>query len=202
MLETDWWMFENNVRRAGYEIIAGIDEAGRGPLAGPVVAAAVILPEGTDIPGINDSKKLTPVKRENLYRQVYEKAISIGLGIIDAIEIDRINILRASLLSMHMAVSNLYPRPDYLLIDGTFPISSHIPQKAIKKGDSQSISIAAASIIAKVSRDRLMKCYSEDFPEYGFHKHMGYGTRRHLEALRTCGPCLIHRKTFRGVKED
>ena len=202
MLEIDWWQFENNVRRAGYKIIAGIDEAGRGPLAGPVVAAAVILPEGVDIPGINDSKKLTPAKRENFYGQVYEKAVSIGLGIIDSTEIDRINILRASLLSMRIAVDNLSPTPDYLLIDGTFPIRSGIPQKTIKQGDSQSLSIAAASIIAKVSRDHLMKRYGEDFPEYGFHKHMGYGTRMHLEALRTCGPCLIHRKTFRGVKED
>ena len=202
MLETDWWKFENDVRCAGYKIIAGIDEAGRGPLAGPVVAAAVILPEGEDIPGINDSKKLTPAKRENFYGQVYEKALSIGLGIIDPTEIDRINILRASLLSMQIAVDNLYPRPDYLLIDGTFPIPSHIPQKVIKKGDSQSLSIAAASIIAKVSRDRLMKRYGEDFPEYGFHKHMGYGTRMHLEVIRKLGPTPIHRKTFRGVKKN
>ncbi|MBW2647274.1 MAG: ribonuclease HII [Deltaproteobacteria bacterium] len=181
-------------------MIAGIDEAGRGPLAGPVVAAAVIFPEETYIPGINDSKKLTPAKRENLYDQIYENAISIGLGIIDSPEIDKINILQASLLSMRIAVANLFPRPDYLLIDGIFTIRSQIPQKAIKKGDSQSLSIAAASIIAKVSRDRLMKRYSEDFPGYGFHKHKGYGTRMHLEAIRTLGPTLIHRKTFRGVK--
>ncbi len=199
-MEIDWRGFENNARRAGYKIIAGIDEAGRGPLAGPVVAAAVIFPEGADIPGINDSKKLTPAKREKLYGQIYEKAISIGLGIIDPTEIDKINILQASLLSMQIAVANLYPRPDYLLIDGTFTIRSSIPQKAIKKGDSQSLSIAAASIIAKVSRDRLMKRYSEDFPEYGFHKHMGYGTRMHREAIRALGPTHIHRKTFRGVK--
>ncbi len=196
----DWRRFENNARCAGYKMIAGIDEAGRGPLAGPVVAAAVIFPEVTYISGINDSKKLTPAKRENLYDQIYENAISIGLGIIDSAEIDKINILQASLLSMRIAVANLFPRPDYLLIDGTFTIRSQIPQKAIKKGDSQSLSIAAASIIAKVSRDRIMKRYGEDFPEYGFHKHKGYGTRMHLEAIRTLGPTLIHRKTFRGVK--
>lgn len=199
-MEIDWCRFENRARCAGYHMIAGIDEAGRGPLAGPVVAAAVIFPEGADIPGVNDSKKLTPIKRKNLYGRIYKEALSIGVGIIDAVEIDKINILQASLSAMLIAVDNLYPRPDYLLVDGTFTIHSPIPQKAIKKGDSQSLSIAAASIIAKVSRDRLMKRYSEDFPEYGFHKHMGYGTLMHREAIRTFGPSFIHRKTFRGVK--
>ncbi|MBT9448310.1 MAG: ribonuclease HII, partial [Desulfobacterales bacterium] len=128
----DWFAFENDARKAGYKIVAGIDEAGRGPLAGPVVAAAAIFREGTDITGINDSKKLTRAKREKLYGRIYEEAISIGIGIIDPIEIDRINILQAALLSMRIAVDNLCPKPDFLLIDGTFTIRSSIAQKAIK----------------------------------------------------------------------
>jgi ribonuclease HII len=198
----DWFAFENDARKAGYRIVAGIDEAGRGPLAGPVVAAAAIFREGTDITGINDSKKLTRAKRERLYGRIYEEAISIGIGIIDPIEIDRINILQAALLSMRIAVDNLCPRPDFLLIDGTFTIRSSIAQRAIKKGDTQSLSIAAASIVAKVSRDRIMTRYSQDLPEYGFDKHMGYGTRMHLEAIRLFGASPIHRQTFKGVRKE
>ena len=192
---------EERVFRKGFSRIAGIDEAGRGPLAGPVVASAVILPSTVDLDRLDDSKRLSPVRREELFTSIYEQAISIGIGIIDPVEIDRINILQASLLSMRMAVENLHPSPDYLLVDGTFPISFPLPQKAVKHGDRQCRSIAAASIIAKVTRDRLMEFYSEEFPEFGFNRHKGYGTREHRTAIRTFGCCRIHRKTFRGVRE-
>ena len=192
---------ERQVRRKGYPFIAGIDEAGRGPLAGPVVAAAVILPEGTRLDQLNDSKKLSPQRREKLFGPIYEYALSVGIGIVDPVEIDRINILQASLLSMAMAVDNLFPRPDFLLVDGTFPINTSLPQECVKQGDSRCLSIAAASVVAKVTRDRIMKCYDDEFPEFGFGKHKGYGTKAHCEAIRTLGCCRIHRKTFRRVKE-
>ncbi len=198
---TDLWAFEKQALAAGYSKIAGIDEAGRGPLAGPVVSAAVILPQSFSISHITDSKKLTPKKRDYLYDKIYERAESVGIGIIDANEIDRINILNASLLSMSISVRNLSPVPDFLLIDGTFPISTALPQKPVPKGDLLSISVASASIIAKVTRDRLMKRYHEDYPQYGFDKHKGYPTRAHKEAIRKNGCCFIHRKSFKGVKE-
>ncbi len=197
----DLWFFEKEATQKGFKDIAGIDEAGRGPLAGPVVSAAVILPRDFPETGITDSKKLTPVKRYRLYNQIYTYAISIGIGIVDAIEIDRINILQASLLSMAMAVDNLNPKPDCLLIDGTFSIPSKLPQKPIAKGDSLSISIAAASIIAKVTRDRLMESYHFYYPQFDFPKHKGYPTKAHKQAIRTFGSCPIHRQTFKGVKE-
>ena len=197
----DLWFFEKEANQKGFRDIAGIDEAGRGPLAGPVVSAAVILPGDFPISGIADSKKLTPVKRNRLYEQIYSDAVSIGIGIVDAIEIDRINILQASLLSMAMAVENLSPRPDCLLIDGTFSIPSKLPQKPIAKGDNLSISIAAASIIAKVTRDRLMESYHFYYPQFDFPKHKGYPTKAHKQAIRTFGSCPIHRRSFRGVKE-
>jgi len=197
----DTWLFEKEATQKGYRDIAGIDEAGRGPLAGPVVSAAVILSPVIQLTDVNDSKKLSPKKRARLYEKIYVHAVSIGIGIVDAIEIDRINILQASLLAMAMAVDNLQPQPDCLLIDGTFGISSNLPQKPIAKGDSLSISIAAASIIAKVTRDRLMESYHDYYPQFGFSQHKGYPTKAHKEAIRKFGFSPIHRKSFRGVKE-
>ncbi|MGB6011904.1 MAG: ribonuclease HII [Desulfobacterales bacterium] len=197
----DLWLFEKKSIDNGFSRIAGIDEAGRGPLAGPVVSAAVILPIHLHIPGISDSKKLTPKKRAYLYDMIYDLAVSIGIGIVDPPEIDRINILQAALLSMAMASENLNPQPDCLLIDGIFRISSTLPQEPIPKGDARSISIAAASIIAKVTRDRLMERYHQDYPQFGFSKHKGYPTKAHKAAIREFGCSPIHRQTFKGVKE-
>lgn len=200
LMEIDLWRFEKDAIEKGYSTIAGIDEVGRGPLAGPVVSAAVILPFSFSLPGVIDSKKLTHKKRTQLYEKIYEYAISIGLGIIDPIEIDRINILEASLLSMAISVENLNPQPDYLLIDGLYTISSNLPQKPIPKGDSLSTSIAAASIVAKVTRDRMMERYHQDYPQFGFNAHKGYPTKAHREAIRKFGSCAIHRRSFKGVK--
>ena len=193
--------FEKRARQEGFSNIAGIDEVGRGPLAGPVLSAAVILPEKANLEHLDDSKRLSPGRREQLFGTIYEQAISIGIGIVDPIEIDRINILQASLLSMLMAVDNLRPAPDYLLVDGIIPIKCPLPQQVVKHGDRRCLSIAAASVIAKVTRDRLMRLYDEEFPAFGFGQHKGYGTRAHREAIRTFGCCRIHRKTFRGVEE-
>ncbi|WP_372681512.1 ribonuclease HII [Desulfosarcina sp.] len=198
---SDIWVFEKKARDMGHQIIAGIDEAGRGPLAGPVVSAAVILPEGADLPGIDDSKKLTPAKRNRLYDRLYTVADAIGIGVVDTVEIDRINILQATLRSMAMAVANLRPRPEHLLVDGIFTIASELPQQAIKKGDSLSISIAAASIVAKVTRDRIMTQVDTLFPEFGFCRHKGYPTQTHRAAIVRHGCCPIHRRTFKGVRE-
>lgn len=200
-MEPNLWLFEKKAFQKGFSRIAGIDEAGRGPLAGPVVSAAVIIPISLQIPGISDSKKLTPKKRNYLYEKIYDLAVSVGIGIVDPFEIDRINILQAALLSMAMAVENLAPQPDFLLIDGIFLISSALPQEAIPKGDALSASIAAASIVAKVTRDRLMERYHQDYPQFGFSKHKGYPTKAHKEAIRKFGCCLIHRRSFKGVKE-
>ena len=196
-----FWDFEKRALARGFQAISGVDEAGRGPLAGPVVSAAVILPSSFHAPGLTDSKKLAPKKRTQFYEQIYQQAVSVGIGIIDAIEIDRINILQASLLSMVMAVKNLKPQPDYLLIDGKFAIAADIAQEAIIGGDRQSISVAAASIVAKVSRDCLMQRYHNDFPQFGFSQHKGYPTVAHKAAIRVDGHCFIHRKTFKGVRE-
>jgi ribonuclease HII len=193
--------FEMQALRQGYARIAGIDEAGRGPLAGPVVAAAVILPNGVDLPGVNDSKKLSPGKRDELYDLIMSSAAAVGVGFSDAGLVDAINILQATLAAMKQAVSKMTISPDYLLIDGISKVPLPIPQKTIKKGDSLSLSIAAASIIAKVTRDRLMGEYEARFPGYGFAAHKGYGCASHLAAIAELGPCPIHRKTFRGVKE-
>jgi ribonuclease HII len=197
----DLWFFEKKATREGYNKIAGIDEAGRGPLAGPVVSAAVILPKVLPITGVIDSKKLSAKNRLRLYEEIYSHAVSVGIGIVDSAEIDRINILQASLLAMSIAVENLKPRPEYLLIDGPFQISTPLPQKPIAKGDTLSVSIAAASIVAKVTRDRLMERYDEYYPQFGFSRHKGYPTRAHKAAIRQFGSCPIHRRTFRGVKE-
>ena len=199
-MQPDLWKFENEARQQGFRQIAGIDEAGRGPLAGPVVSGAVILPDDFEAPGINDSKKLTPRKRERLYSQILGRAIAVSVGIVDNHQIDKINILQAALLSMVQASGKLDPAPDFLLIDGTFTTSADFEQKAIPKGDSLSISIAAASIIAKVTRDRLMTAYHAQYPVYGFDRHKGYPTRAHKEAIASHGVSPIHRLTFKGVK--
>ena len=200
-LKSELWKFENEARSKGFTQIAGVDEAGRGPLAGPVVSAAVILPENFNAPGINDSKKLTPRKRDTLYDQIQEGAIAVGVGIVDNLQIDDINILQAALLSMAQAAGELSPAPDFLLIDGTFTTPAKIEQKAIPKGDALSISIAAASIIAKVTRDRIMADYHDRYPAYGFNRHKGYPTKAHKEAIARFGVSPIHRLTFKGVKE-
>jgi ribonuclease HII len=193
-------LFERQCYRAGYKNIAGIDEAGRGPLAGPVVAAAVILPRGWISEGITDSKRLSPKRREELYDKVLSSARSVGIGVVDQGEIDRTNILQATLKAMKIAILELSPLPDHLLIDGVNGIPIHIPQRLIRRGDAVSISIAAASIVAKVTRDRTMMEHHEKYPQYNFAKHKGYGTREHLEAIRRFGYCELHRVTFRGVK--
>ena len=197
----DLWAYEKKANAKGFSAVAGIDEAGRGPLAGPVVSAAVVLPANRPLSGINDSKQLSPAKRNALYESIYAHAISIGVGIVDPQEIDRINILQASLLSMAISAANLRPQPDCLLIDGTFRIPSQLPQETIPKGDALSISIAAASIVAKVTRDRIMERYDLDYPQYGFSKHKGYPTKAHKAAIRQFGTSPIHRRSFKGVKE-
>ncbi|MFH1982032.1 MAG: ribonuclease HII [Pseudomonadota bacterium] len=200
-MASDLLVFERSARDSGFTRIAGVDEAGRGPLAGPVVSAAVILPEGFRSDDVTDSKALSEKKRAALLQLIYQQATAIGIGIVDAVEIDRVNILQASLLSMAFAVANLTPAPDYLLIDGIFRVPCTVDQEAIAKGDARSLSIAAASIVAKVTRDRLMARYHEEFPEFGFDRHKGYPTAAHKAAIRTHGPCPIHRRTFRGVRE-
>lgn len=197
----DTLAFEKTAYGNGYKSVAGIDEAGRGPLAGPVVASAVILPFGLTIAGVDDSKKLTPAKRDKLFDIIMAKAVSVGIGMTEAAEIDRINILQATRSAMLKAVLNLTVQPDCLLIDGISTIASVIPQKTIKKGDSLSLSIAAASIIAKVARDRLMVEMDDKYPGYGFAGHKGYGSAAHLDAIRRLGPVPIHRMTFCGVRE-
>lgn len=193
--------FETMARRQGYRAVAGIDEAGRGPLAGPVVAAAVILPEAFDLPGLNDSKQLSAKKRNQLYPLIHEQALAVGIGVGRAEEIDEINILQATLKGMSRAVGRLPLSPDYLLVDGITPVPIGIEQKTLKKGDSRSLSIAAASVIAKVVRDRIMVTYDRLFPEYGFAGHKGYGSQKHRDAVAKYGPCACHRRTFAGVKE-
>jgi len=200
-LVIDTLLFEKTAYSSGFTYVAGIDEAGRGPLAGPVTAAAVILPVGLSIPGVDDSKKLSPDKREKLFETIMTQALSVGVGIIGPAEIDLINILQATRRAMLAAVQQLTPQPDCLLIDGISTIDSTIAQKTIKKGDSLSLSIAAASIIAKVTRDRFMIEMDSEYPGYGFSGHKGYGSASHMDAIRRLGPSPIHRLTFRGVKE-
>ena len=197
----DLLSFERQAGNRGFRLIAGIDEAGRGPLAGPVVAAAVILPVGLHIAEVNDSKKLSPDKRERLFDVIMAQAVAVGVGMGSPELIDRINILQATRHAMLVAVSNLTPQPDYILIDGISTIASAIPQKTIKKGDSLSLSIAAASIIAKVTRDRLMRELDRIHPGYGFAGHKGYGSASHMEAIRLLGPSPVHRLSFGGVRE-
>ena len=193
--------FEREARDAGVKLIAGIDEAGRGPLAGPVVAAAVILGEDFNIEGLDDSKLLNSSQRQKLFTTIGKNALSVGLSVIGPETIDRINILQATRLAMINAVRDLSCKPELLLIDGPIKLDVPIPQKPIVKGDKLSISISAASIIAKVTRDGIMKLFHNDYPNYGFANNKGYGTKEHLFALGKYGPCRIHRKTFHKVKE-
>ena len=190
------WEIENEIHSQGYEMIAGVDEAGRGPLAGPVFAACVILPNGCVINGINDSKKLSEKKRELLFDEICQKALSYSIASVDEKTIDEINILNATHMAMNMAVNTMTLSPDYVLIDGNSIKNMTIPHSTIVKGDAKSINIAAASILAKVSRDRYITELAKVYPEYHFEKHKGYGTKAHYEALRACGPCPIHRMTF------
>ena len=190
---------ERRLRGRGARLIAGVDEAGRGPLAGPVVAAAVVLPEKVSLPGLDDSKKLTPEGRDRFFDEIQRQAIAVGVGEVDNEEIDRINILQASLKAMRGAISALNVRPDRVLVDGNQRPGSGLPEVAIVDGDASSLSIAAASVIAKVTRDRKMIEYDREFPGYGFARHKGYGTREHIDALNRLGPCPIHRRSFQIV---
>lgn len=192
----DLWLYEREAFDAGIKLVCGVDEAGRGPLAGPVCAAAVILPPGLEIPGLNDSKKLTDKKRRELYDIMIEQAVSYGIAFASEQEIDEINILQATFLAMERAMQKLSPQPELALIDGNRTKDFGLPVRTIVKGDSLSASIAAASILAKVTRDRLMEEYDAQYPQYGFAVHKGYGTKRHYETLREFGPSPIHRKTF------
>lgn len=188
---------EERARVDGFCAVCGIDEAGRGPLAGPVVAAAVILAPGTQLPGVNDSKKLTEKKREELFDYVRENAVAYGIGTADEREIDEINILQATYLAMTRAVQNLNVKADYALIDGNrIPPQLDIPAEYVIKGDGKVLSIAAASILAKVTRDRYMREMAKQYPEYGFEKHKGYGTKAHYQAIAEHGICPLHRRTF------
>ncbi len=193
--------FEEQAIRRGFRSIAGIDEAGRGPLAGPVVAAAVILPDRHHLPGLTDSKKLSAKKRDELFPMIRCQARAVGVGIVHAEEIDALNILRATLKAMSLAVSRLKEHADFLLIDGITPLDMALPQLTLKKGDSRSLSIAAASVIAKVVRDRMMCGYDRRYPGYGFSGHKGYGSADHMAAIARLGPCAIHRLSFGGVRE-
>ncbi|MGG1630544.1 ribonuclease HII [Rossellomorea sp. NRS-1567] len=192
--------YERELHQQGFTLIAGIDEVGRGPLAGPVVAAAVILPDDFYLAGLNDSKKITEARREDFYEYIREHAISVGVGMVHADEIDSINIYEATKKAMSEAIVSLLVQPEYLLIDA-MKIQSPFPSQSIIKGDSKSISIAAASIIAKVTRDRLMKEYSSTYPGYAFERNAGYGTKDHLGGLEKLGVTPIHRKSFAPVKE-
>lgn len=189
--------FENKLYSEGLKYIAGIDEAGRGPLAGPVVVGIAIMKPDSFIEGVNDSKKISEKKRELLYEQITNEAIDWSVGIVDQNEIDEINILNATKKALHMAITNLKIKPDRILVDALEHIDTcGIPYTSIIKGDAKVYSISAASIIAKVTRDRIMKEYDEIYPEYGFAGHKGYGTAKHIQAIKTYGPCPLHRKTF------
>jgi ribonuclease HII len=194
--------YEFSLRSLEPRCIAGVDEVGRGPLAGPVIAAAVIFPPALLIPGITDSKKLTAKQREALFPLIRKKALAIGLGAVDAGEVDRINILQAALKAMKTAVLRLPISPDLLLVDGNRALDLTVPQQCLIRGDARSLTIGAASIVAKVIRDKMMESCHIRFPEYNFPGNKGYGTREHLEALRRYGPCPLHRRSFKGVALD
>ena len=193
MSEHTMWEIEDSL---GLRLICGVDEAGRGPLAGPVCAAAVILPEHLQIPGLNDSKKLTDKKRRELFPVIQQQAIAYGIGLASEQEIDEINILQATFLAMRRALEQLTVRPEIALIDGNRETDFGLPVKTVVKGDSLSANIAAASVLAKVTRDNIMVELAQQYPEYGFEIHKGYGTKAHYEALRTYGPSPIHRRSF------
>lgn len=190
------YQLEHAARTEGYGIICGIDEAGRGPLSGPVVAAACVLPPDAEIPGLNDSKKLTPKKRDQVYDEIREVALDWAIGYATPEEIDRINILNATMLAMRRAIAGLKTPADFALVDGNCIRDFPIPARAVIRGDSLSCSVSAASILAKVTRDRLCLADDRAYPQYGFAKHKGYGTAEHIAALKQYGPCPLHRRTF------
>ncbi|WP_302609453.1 ribonuclease HII [uncultured Mitsuokella sp.] len=194
------YAYEHEAWARGHEIVAGVDEAGRGPLAGPVSVAAVILPHDLCLPKLNDSKKLSAKVREELFDEIQEKAIAVGTALIDAQTIDRVNIYQATINGMYEAIFSLQPEPQEVLIDAVPLENLPMASQSIIKGDAKSASIAAASIIAKVTRDRLMDEYDKIYPEYGFAQHKGYGTAQHIEALKKYGPCPIHRRSFEPVR--
>ena len=196
MSEINMWEIENRYFAEGMTVICGVDEAGRGPLAGPVCAAAVILPPNLEIPGLTDSKKLSDKRRRELYPLIMEQAVAYGIGLANHEEIDQINILQATFLAMERALEQLRVRPDLVLIDGNRKKDFGIPADTVVKGDSLSASIAAASVLAKVTRDDIMIAMAQENPGYGFEIHKGYGTKAHYDALRTLGPSPIHRMTF------
>lgn len=196
MSEVNLWEIEDALKAKGIGVICGVDEAGRGPLAGPVCAAAVILPEHHQIPGLNDSKKLTDKKRRELFPLIKEQAIAYGIAFASQQEIDEINILQATFLAMKRAIEQLEGKADFALIDGNRETDFGVPCMTVVKGDSRSANIAAASILAKVTRDEYMEQLAGTYPEYGFEVHKGYGTKKHYEALRTHGMCDAHRRTF------
>jgi ribonuclease HII len=200
-MERDLWDYETKAREKGYRLVAGADEAGRGPLAGPVVAAAVVLPADAFLQGLDDSKKLSPAKREELFPKIQTQAIAYGVAVVSPEVIDEINILQAALLAMKQAVEMFPSDPDLLLIDGNQKIDSSIEQWTIVKGDAKSFSISAASVLAKVTRDHIMEDYHHLYPQYEFARHKGYGTRLHRDLIAEHGPCPIHRSTFKGVAE-
>jgi ribonuclease HII len=193
--------YEDDLKKSGYGLIAGVDEAGRGPLAGPVVACACIIKDDFYMQGINDSKKLTAKKRELIYRAVIEnEKIDFGIGIVDSITIDNVNILQATFLAMKIAINNLKNKPGFIIFDGNqYPLLS-IPSEGIIKGDSKCLSISLASIIAKYTRDEIMESYHKKHPEFGFNSHKGYGTKKHIEAINSIGILPIHRKSFEPIK--
>jgi ribonuclease HII len=193
--------FERQAQARGFRAVAGIDEAGRGPLAGPVVAAAVILPDSFDLPGLTDSKQLSEKARDRLYPLIRAQALAVGIGVARVEEIDRINILQATLRGMQRAVGRLNVPPDFLLVDGNVPVPLALPQQTVVRGDSRSLSIAAASVVAKVIRDRIMVSLDRLHPGYGFSGHKGYGSAAHLRAIALLGPSPCHRRTFGGVRE-
>ena len=192
----DWLLYENEAYEKGYQYVCGVDEAGRGPLAGPVCAAAVILPKGLIIDGVNDSKKLTEKKREALFDVICESALAYSIVFADVAEIEEVNILRATMNAMKRAVEGLDVKADFAYIDGNTMPPIEIDGECVVKGDAKSMSVACASILAKVSRDRLMLKYAEEYPQYGFEKHKGYGTKLHTEALKEFGPCPVHSPSF------
>lgn len=193
---SDLWALENGIYASGVNILCGVDEAGRGPLAGPVCAAAVVLPRGLEIPGLNDSKKLSEKKREALYDVIISSAMAYGIAFADVEEIERLNILHATFLAMNRAIAQLSVRPELALIDGNRNSDIEVPSRCIVKGDSRCADIAAASILAKVTRDRYMIKMAEQYPQYGFEQHKGYGTKQHYAALREYGATPIHRMSF------
>ena len=195
-MSVDMWEIENGLYDQGYQLICGVDEAGRGPLAGPVCAAAVILPKNVDIPGLNDSKKLSDKRRRELYPVIKETAIAYAVVLVDEKTIDEVNILQATFKAMEQAVSGLTTKPDFILVDGNKLPVVDVPARAVVHGDSLSASIAAASVLAKVTRDDLMLELAKDYPQYGFEIHKGYGTKAHYAAILEHGPCPIHRTTF------